>query len=138
MSELAAQIETFRRHLAHEKRASPRTVATYTRDLAELRAFLEEKRLADDARRVDATSLRRYLASVVRDREPATMARKISALRSFFRFLVSRRIVRENPAAGLKPPRIAKSAPRFLTVDEALRVVEAHGDDGPCRALHAP
>ncbi|MFO0691940.1 MAG: tyrosine recombinase XerC [Polyangiales bacterium] len=128
-SPLARQLERFRQYLADERRASPLTVATYMRDLEGLSAFVAERKLVADPAKLDVVVLRGYLASVVRDREPATMARTISAIRSFFRFLERRGLVKKNPAAGLKPPRIAKSAPRFLTIDEALRVVEAPSED---------
>ena len=53
----------------------------------------------------------------------------ISAIRAFFRFLAKRRIVKDSPAEALRPPKIRKSAPRFLTVDDALRVVTAPAED---------
>lgn len=129
MSPLESQIERFERHLRDERRKSPRTVSTYLRDLRALRDFLEEKKLPADAARVDVVMLRAYLGSVIRTSEPATMARKMSALRSFFRYLEQRGVVRDNPAVALRPPRIKRSAPRFLTVDETLKVVESPSHD---------
>lgn len=129
MSPLDGQIERFERHLRDERRTSPRTVSTYLRDVRALRDFLEAKNLPLDAARVDVVMLRAYLASVIKTSEPATMARKMSALRSFFRHLEQRGVVRENPAVALRPPRIKRSAPRFLTVDETLKVVESPDED---------
>lgn len=127
---LDAQIERFTQHLAVELRRSPLTVSTYARDLAELRDFLVSKQRDADASSIDVATLRGYLGSIVRACEPATIARKMSALRSFFRYLERRGVVRNNPAVSLRPPRIARSAPRFLTVDETLRVVTAPAEDG--------
>lgn len=129
MQPIDAQIERFERHLRDELRKSPRTLSTYLRDLRALRAFLEEKDLPLDAARVDLVMLRAFLGSVLRTSEPVTMARKMSALRSFFRFLEKRGIVRADPTVSLRPPRIKRSAPRFLTVDETLKVVEAPTED---------
>jgi integrase/recombinase XerC len=53
------------------------------------------------------------------------MKKKVSAIRSFFKFLLKRHIIDQNPAAGLRSPKIAKSLPRFLTVDQAFRVMDA-------------
>jgi integrase/recombinase XerC len=65
----------------------------------------------------------------VKGAQPATVAKKISAIRAFFRFLTRRRIVKDSPAEALRPPKIRKSAPRFLTVDDALRVMDAPDED---------
>ncbi len=123
------QLARFERHLRAELRKSPLTVSTYLRDLRALRDFLESKQLPCDAREVDLATLRGYLGSVVRNSRPATMARKISALRTFFRFLEKRGVVRNDPSLSLRPPRVGRSAPRFLTIDETLSVVEAPAED---------
>lgn len=129
MSPLDSQIQRFERHLRDELRKSPRTLSTYLGDLRALAVFLEQKSLPLDAARIDVVMLRAYLGTVIRSSEPATMGRKMSALRSFFRYLEKHGVVRENPAVALRPPRIKRSAPRFLTVDETLKVVEAPSHD---------
>jgi len=129
MTPLDAQIARFTTHLRDERRRSPRTVETYERDLHELREFLVGRALVPDASKVDVAALRGFLGSIVRDRRPTTMARKMSALRSFFRYLERRGVVRANPAAALRPPKVVRSTPRFLTVEETLRVVVAPSED---------
>ena len=57
------------------------------------------------------------------------MKKKVSAIRSFFRFLLKRGIVEKNPAAGIRSPKVPKGLPRFLTVDQAFRVMEAPSKD---------
>ncbi|MGB8332744.1 MAG: tyrosine recombinase XerC, partial [Polyangiales bacterium] len=54
-----------------------------------------------------------------------TMKKKVSALRSFFKFLLKRQIIDRNPASGLRSPKIGKSLPRFLSVDQAFRVMDS-------------
>lgn len=129
MSPLLGQIERFERHLRDELRKSPRTVETYGRDLRALHGFLEKKALPLDAAKVDVIALRAFLGSIVQSSQPATMARKMSSLRSFFRYLEKRGVVRDNPAVALRSPRIHRSAPRFLTIDETLRVIESPSND---------
>jgi len=51
------------------------------------------------------------------------MKKKVSAIRSFFKFLLKRQIIDRNPASGLRSPKVGKSLPRFLTVDQAFRVM---------------
>lgn len=129
MTPLDGQIERFSSYLRDERRRSPRTVLTYARDLEEFRDFLVGRALEPDASRVDVPALRGFLGSIVRDHRPTTMARKMSALRSFFRYLERRGVVRSNPAAALRPPKIVRSTPRFLTVAETLEVVAAPASD---------
>ena len=122
---LNKQIDAFAQYLTDERRSSPRTVETYVRDLRSFRRYVGDQKLPMDARKLDIVALRGFMASLFRDHQPGTLSRKVSALRSFYRFLIRRRIVDKNPAAGLRSPRIPKSLPRFLTVDQAFRVMEA-------------
>lgn len=129
MDPLALQIRRFAIYLESERRSSPKTVATYVRALEELRAYLASEGLALDATRVHVVALRGWLASMFERCSSATLARKVATLRSFYRFLMRKGLAEENPAAALKAPKVKRTLPRFLTVDEAFRVVEAPGDD---------
>jgi len=53
------------------------------------------------------------------------MKKKMSAIRSFFRFLLKRGMIERNPAAGVRSPKAAKTLPRFLTVEQAFRVMDS-------------
>lgn len=122
---LAQQIDAFARYLADERRSSPRTVETYVRDLHAFADYVRGQGLPADARELDIVALRGFLATLFRSDQPSTMKKKMSAVRSFFRFLLKRRIIDHSPAAGLRSPKVGKSLPRFLTVDQAFRVVDA-------------
>ncbi|HEX6835415.1 MAG TPA: tyrosine recombinase XerC [Polyangia bacterium] len=122
-------IDRFRRHLEAEKRASPHTVRNYLVNVEQLVAFLREKRRARSGeigpRDVDIPLLRSYLASLFELNEPATIARKLSAVRAFLRFLRRERVIEENVAMLLRPPKAKKALPSFLTVEQAGVLVEA-------------
>src|SRR5688500_7081017 len=105
---LSQQVGLFERYLASERRAALRTVSTYMRDLRALSAFVHEQSLPDDAGKLDVRHLRSFLASQPDAREPATILRKVSALRSFYRYLRRTKLVEKNPAAELKTPRLKK------------------------------
>ncbi len=122
---LERQIDAFAQYLANERRSSPRTVETYIRDLRSFRDFLREQGLPLDARELDIVALRGFLGSLFRTNQASTMKKKVSAIRSFFKFLLKRHLIDQNPASGLRSPKIAKSLPRFLTVDQAFRVMDA-------------
>lgn len=127
--ELARQIELFLSWLRDERRSPDKTLETYRRTLEELRSFLTEKKLPLDARRTTIVALRAFLAALFETNGSATLARKIATLRSFYRYLLRRGIVASNPAAQLRSPKVARPLPRFLTVDEAFRVVDAPKED---------
>jgi integrase/recombinase XerC len=122
---LEQQIDAFARYLADERRSSARTVDTYIRDLRSFGDYVRDQGLPADARKLDIVALRGFLSSLFGSNQASTMKKKVSAIRSFFKFLLKRRIVDQNPASGLRSPKIAKSLPRFLTVDQAFRVMDA-------------
>jgi len=122
---LEQQIDAFAQYLGDERRSSALTVETYIRDLRSFRSYVREQGLPADARKLDIVALRGFLASLFRDNQASTMKKKVSAIRSFFKFLLKRQVITQNPASGLRSPKIAKSLPRFLTVDQAFRVMNA-------------
>jgi len=122
---LEQQIDAFAQYLADERRASARTVETYIRDLRSFRDYVREEGLPADASKLDIVALRGFLSSLFGSNQASTMKKKVSAIRSFFKFLLKRHIIDQNPASGLRSPKIAKSLPRFLTVDQAFRVMDA-------------
>jgi integrase/recombinase XerC len=135
-SPLRRAVDTFLVHLANEKRASPHTVAAYRRDLAQLCAHAEAQRgegltPAD----VDLPLLRRWLGELARSRKASSIGRKVAAARSFFRFLLRRKRVTENPAAELATPKLVRPLPTFLDPETAGRVMDAPaGEDvAACR-----
>jgi integrase/recombinase XerC len=110
-------------------------VASYRRDLEQLLAFARE-RLADDApgaADLDLFVLRGFLGRLARTHQAASVARKVAAIRSFFRFLERRGEIAKNPAALLESPRVRRPLPTFLGVDAAREVMESPDeseDDG--------
>jgi integrase/recombinase XerC len=135
---LDEQITAFAQYLADERRSSPKTVETYARDLQSLREFVRAEGFRPDARKLDVVALRGFLSSLFGTNQASTVSKKVSAIRSFYRYLVKRRIVDRNPAAGLRTPKVAKALPRFLTVDQAFRVVGAPPkEEGRARPLQA-
>lgn len=136
---LGEQIGRFTAYLKGERRASALTVATYARDLAALHAFVRAEGLPLSAAKLDVLALRTFLARLVRDggaelagedsqvrpNGPATLARKISALRAFYRFLMRRGECKHDPAAALRLPKVPRRLPKFLSVEDAASVMEA-------------
>ena len=124
-------IARYLEHLAHERRCAARTIETYGRSLREFAAFLAERGLDGDVARVDAAAVRAYLARLYGANGPASQGRKLAAVRGLFAHLKRKGIAAANPAQAVRPPRIRRKLPRFVTVDEAARLVEADAADAP-------
>ncbi len=124
MSALDQQVDLFERYLTTERHASPRTVTTYLRDLRLLARFLAEQPHKADANLLTTRDLRGFLASFSEAREPATVIRKVSALRAFYRFLLRRKLATSNPAAELRTPKLKRKLPTFLAVEKANETTE--------------
>lgn len=114
-------ITDFLRWLTHEKGYSPHTVAGYQHDLLEFVATLAD---GITVQAIDASAVRQFVVSLHGQNNAATVARKLSAMRSFFRFLQRRKVVVTDPLAGISGPKIAQLIPVFLTVDETFLLLE--------------
>jgi site-specific recombinase XerD len=111
-------------------RRAPRTVEAYRRDLAAIAAWLKRP-----VGSVSTEEIERYLAEGRADGlAPATLARRLAAVRAFFRHeqLIGARA--DNPAAALAPPRRIRRLPRTLSASEAERLIDAAAGTTP-RAL---
>jgi integrase/recombinase XerC len=125
-----ARIEEFIDYLKSQKGYSPHTLRSYRVDLTQFFQFLVEKRRKerDEEPRVDWESIevgeiREYLAGLYGRRKRKTIARKLSALRSFFSFAEKSGGVAANPAAGISTPRQEQYIPAYLAVDQMFSLL---------------
>ena len=116
-------IRAFIAFLRAEQRASPETLRNYASDLRQLHTFLLSRRLAPspvDPALLSTDAVRAYLQWLDQKRaRPSSLARKLAAIRSFYRYLTRRRLVERNPVAGMRTPKQPRSLPRVLTKDDA-------------------
>lgn len=131
-------LRAFERSLRAEDNASANTIRGYVSDLRQLRDFLlaQERRHTPaasdvDLQAVDALLLRAFIAGRMEHDKRSSIARKLSAVRGFFRFLLRRGHIRRDPSVGLSAPKQERSLPRHLTVDDTVRLLEAPPADTP-------
>lgn len=123
---ISRYIEKFIRYLEIEKNASKYTVLNYSIDLRSLKDFLKDEPIE----KVDYITLRRYLAYLKeKNLSKVSIARKIAAIRSFFRFLCREGYVKTNPATSLSIPKREKHLPKFLDENEVVKLIESPKGD---------
>jgi site-specific recombinase XerD len=119
--DLPVDVDAERYLLLLSARRSPRTVDAYRRDLAALRAFR-----GGDVGDASVEDLERWLASMrAEGLAPSTLARRVSAVRTYFRHLVLIGTRQDNPAAEIKLPRRGRRLPRALSPAETERLIDA-------------
>ncbi|MGH7276480.1 MAG: site-specific tyrosine recombinase/integron integrase [Candidatus Rokuibacteriota bacterium] len=130
-------LSAFLRYLSLEKDASPHTLRSYRSDLLEFQRFMGKGETGDTSawlRTVDARTVRAHLAHLhARGLDPSSVARKLAALRSWFRFLVRRGVLARNAAREVRGPRLPRKLVSFLPIDEATALVEARALGGKGR-----
>ena len=116
------KVEEFIRWLNLVKGYSSHTLDGYERDLNEFFVFLPD---GNTVSTIKSDDVRGFVVSLHGKNSSATVARKLSALRSFFRFLVKQKIIHNDPMVGINAPRVGESIPTFLTIDETFALLEA-------------
>lgn len=113
-------IERFIGYLQYEKNASPFTIREYRRDVTQFRDFLTPpggKTLP--LHEVDHKVIREFVSSLYdQNLERSSIARKLAALRTFFKFCMRERLTKQNPARLVSSPRLPKRVPRVLSAEE--------------------
>jgi tyrosine recombinase XerC len=119
-------VEKFMNYLDVEKNYSAHTLRAYGADLGELAAFIGQK--APEA--VDHLDIRKFLARLKEGNcSKRTTVRKLSAVRSFFKFLLREGLVKSNPADGMFTPKLDKRLPEYLDVEKTEKLVNSpYGD----------
>jgi integrase/recombinase XerD len=121
---VSAHVDEYLTHLRFERRLANHTLESYARDLAELVHY------AAGAERQVMVLTRQDLEHLVRTlmaegRSPRSVARLVACVRGFYRYLTVHRRIGENPAVDLQAPRAWKVLPKFLSVDEVDRLLQA-------------
>lgn len=124
---LHGYVDNFASHLQDARNASVHTVRSYTRDLVQFIEWVEaEKLLGPDAgwAAIDYLMIRRYLGHLAQhDYDRRSIVRKLSALKSFYKWLESENETPHNPAAQVTSPKVSRPLPDVLTLPEIERIL---------------
>jgi integrase/recombinase XerC len=124
-------IERYVNYLRYERNASPHTVRNYRSDLLQFRDYLAVGRAAPgvDVRSVDALRIRGFLSALFEKQEKkSSIARKLSAVRAFFKFLRREGVLAENPSTLVSTPKQDKTLPRIMTEEEMNTFLDRVGE----------
>ncbi len=139
-SSLKNMIESFVESLSSEKGYSGNTIRAYRSDLESFLIFLAKKQPSGKDKSgciedvvvqdVDGLSIREYLGFLYkRENKKNSIARKLSAIRSFFKYLFKYGMISENPAEMVLTPKQEKLIPDYLTVDDTFRLLDSINRD---------
>src|SRR6266478_4184059 len=121
--EIAAAISSYLTHVQVEKGLASNTLSAYRRDMAKFEDFAKKRKLALNA--VKRDDLVDFLASLYRGKlESKTVARHLVTLRNFFRYAMVQEAIVDDPAANLESPKIRRSLPGYLRLEEVERLLE--------------
>jgi len=118
-------LDRFALHLRAERNLSPFTVRNYSTDVLDFLAFLNREQVGS-LEHVNHFHVRKYLGQLLEEKiVRASIARKMSALRAFFRYLNQEGLVRNDPVSKVSGPKREKRLPDFLTSEEMRSLLDA-------------
>ena len=113
-------IEKFIRHLEVERAVSAHTLRAYRKDLEEFSRYVES-----EAANIDVIDIRGFIANQIqKGLNKTTVNRRLSSIRSFFKFLCREGYVKTNPSKLVSSPKVSKLLPKFLSVDDIFTLIE--------------
>lgn len=125
MKEHLTHINNFLKYIKLQRGDPYHTLRAYRNDLKEFFNFAKI-----EPEKVEPIIIRGFISEqILKGKSKTTVARKLSTIRSFFSYLYSEGVIKINPARVLSSIKIKRKLPKFLTVDDAFRLVEAPSED---------
>lgn len=137
---MANLVDKFMSYLKYERASSIHTQKNYLVDITQFFRFLEDRYQgissdgAEKIKKVDVRAVREFLGQMFEKKAPASIARKVATLRTFFQYCMKKGLVASNPAKEVATPKVPKKLPKFLTVDEVFTLIRATSGDGSAGA----
>lgn len=117
------QFEEYLAYLSGEKNASPHTITAYRKDIEDYFAFLDKRQVAVE--KADHLLIRRYMMELQKNGiSKNSVARKMSSLRSYYRYLVRENVIEDNPLTLVSTPKETKKLPKFVHYEDLKELFE--------------
>ncbi|MGC8977476.1 MAG: tyrosine recombinase XerC, partial [Candidatus Ratteibacteria bacterium] len=114
----------FLEYLENQKNYSKNTTKSYKNDLIQFINFLKEEKIFD-FEKVEYDDFVKFIGKLkVSNFKEKTIARKVASIKSFYKFLISRKYIKKNPSLLIQSPKIPEKLPNFLTYKEILKILE--------------
>jgi len=127
---LEEHLKQFLQHLQYERNVSPHTLRNYTSDLDQFHAYIalptpEGTHKEIPVKELDHITIREWMSELhAENKKKTSIARKLASLRTFFQFLVREGVLEVNPAKLVATPRIERTLPTHLSIEDAIRFIE--------------
>lgn len=130
---LPEPVQIFMTYMDVEKRSSMATLRSYEKDLSQFEEFLITRRNSlAKPEGITSDYIRAFLAKLHAAKlAKSTMSRKLSSMRSFFKYMTKHRFIKNDPMVGIRNPKQEMRHPRSLNVDQAVSIMDAHVGDEP-------
>ncbi len=116
-------IDSFEKYIMREKNAAENTVNAYIKDLEHFEVFIKERGIRDLTDVSNADILAYLMELKKEDKSRSTVNRKLTSIRTFYKFLVKEGRLKDNPAENIKSPRIEKKDIEFLSIEDIDRLM---------------
>ncbi len=119
-------VQAFIEYGRSEKHFSPDTVRAYEQDLTQFSTFLEQEfklTAATDFSKLTAMHFRSFGSFLMKENQSVSIARKMSTLRTFFRYLKRKKLIDQNWLALIPSPKSERKLPNFLKIEEVLELI---------------
>ncbi|MER3497836.1 MAG: integrase [Chitinophagaceae bacterium] len=120
----SAALQSFINYLQFEKRYSQHTIRSYQEDLSQFFQFIQTEFNEERIENIHYNFIRSWLASVRENNTAKTVARKISSLRSFFKYQVKTGVLQQSPMSRITSPKIPKKLPEFIKIEDAEKLTQ--------------
>ena len=123
--EIDNAVEEFINFIRVERQYSQHSITAYAKDLSELAIYIDSEKLENNIKKIDFYALRGFITTLYdKELSKSSIERKISTLKSFFKFLYRRGIIEDNPARMLKFPKKEKYLPNVFNVDDIFTLLD--------------
>lgn len=126
-----SSIENFKNFLRLERGLSQNSINSYEYDLNLFKSYLKSNSINISPLECDSETIKRYLYSELSTKKTRSMARGISALKSYYNYLVFENLIKISPLSDIDTPKLEKKLPEVLTENEILKIINSIENNHP-------